>query len=116
MKLTEILKEIVVNPPGRSILWGMIENGGFAGLVKLNGFKTSQEALNKINAIFPNKNPYEFESEIYGFKSDVDNPSYAYLSSGDGTAAFVKDLSEFNEGFQTEEDWGIDKWSKNPPQ
>jgi hypothetical protein len=108
MKLTDLLKEIVIKPPGRSILWGMTDDNRFTELVKLNGFKTSQEALDEINTAFPNEDPYELESDAY-------NPSYAYLA-GDGRVTFVKDLSEFGRGYETEEGWGVDEWSKNPPQ
>ena len=112
IKLTNLLKEIRIIEPRRSILWGMDNRGRFTELVKLKGFKTPQEALDKINQAFPDKNPYELFEPF----SDKNNPSYAYLS-GDGSVSFVQDLSEFDteSGYDTEEGWGVDEWSNQPP-
>ena len=109
MKLTEILKEIKVNPPGRTILWGMDSQGRFTELVKLEGFSTAQKALDEINKLFNYKS-----DNYYLLDSNINNPSYAYLAN-DGQVAFVKDLSEFEEDYRTEADWGVNKWSKNFP-
>ena len=114
MKLTDLLKEIQVISPGKSILWGRNGNNHFTGLVKLKGFKTSQEALDEINKILKldldGESPYEIRSGI----DDIDYPLYVYLSD-DGEASFVKDLSSFSENFNTEYDWGVAEWSTKPP-
>ena len=107
IKLSNLIKEIEVGMGGRSILWGKDKDGRFTELVKLQGFSTSQEALDEINEFFDLEYE-EIEDEPYV------NPSYAYLA-GDGQATFVKDLSEFSDNYQTEEGWGITEWSKNPP-
>jgi hypothetical protein len=107
MKLTDILNEIKVVPGGKQILWGYNSSGKFTELAKLRGFKTPQEALDKINQALPNEEPYELSS-------GENDPSYAYLSD-DGQVTFVKDLSEFSEGYDTEDSWGVDEWSKEPP-
>ena len=108
IKLSNLIKEIKVNKPGKSILWGKDNNGRFTELVKLQGFSTSQEALDKINQLL------NLEDEPYEEIEYVSYPLYAYLS-GDGQVTFVKDLSEFGVDYQTEEGWGVDKWSENPP-
>ncbi len=112
MKLINLLKEIKIIEPGKSILWGYNSFGEFMELVKLRGFKTSQEALDKINQTFPDEDPFEIESH----QINMNNPSYAYLAD-DGQVAFVEDLSEFGagSGYDTEEGWGIDEWSNQPP-
>ena len=109
MKLTDLLKEIVIKSPGRSILWGRNGDGHFTELVKLRGFSTAQEALDEINKLLGYN-----DEDGFGLDQGVDNPSYAYLS-GDGQVTFVKDLSEFGRGYETEEGWGVNEWSKNPP-
>jgi hypothetical protein len=106
MKLIQILKEIKIKIPGKSILWGIDGNGKFAELVKLRGFNTAQEALDAINKIL--KDDY-YLNEF----TQIKDPSYAYLAS-DGEATFVKDLSYFGIGYTTEEGWGVVDWSLNP--
>lgn len=111
MKLTKLLKEIKITTPGKTILWGYTSNGRFTELVKLRGFRTSQEALDKINELLG----YRYNDEDGYYTSDsIDNPSYAYLAD-DGQVSFVKSLSEFSGNWETEEDWRVNKWSKNPP-
>jgi hypothetical protein len=113
MKLTDILNEIKVTPGGRQILWGRDEYGRFTELVKIQGFKTAQEALDKINQLLGLK---EEEDKYYmrDYYITVINPAYAYLAS-DGDTTFVKDLSEFGRDYETEEGWKVDEWSKQPP-
>jgi hypothetical protein len=112
IKLSNLIKEIEVGMGGRSILWGSDNGGRFIELVKLQGFSTSQEALDRINELYNELYPDEYYP--YELSKSVEYPSYVYLSGG-GQATFVKDLSEFSVGYQTEEDWGVTKWSKNPP-
>ena len=112
MKLIDLLKEIKINTPGKSILWGMDNQGRFTELVKLKGFKTPQEASDAINKVFVVPD-YE-EDPIENYQININNPSYAYLDGGGGIR-FVKDLSEFGRGYETEEGWGITKWSTEPP-
>jgi hypothetical protein len=108
MKLIQILKEIKINTPGKSVLFGIGENGRFTELVKLRGFKTAQEALDAINKIL--KEDYYLNE----FTQLIKDPSYAYLSS-DGEAIFVKDLSHFGVNYTTEEGWGVVDWSSSFP-
>jgi hypothetical protein len=103
-----LLSEIKINKPGTSILWGRDNDGRFTELVKLQGFSTSQEALDRINKLL------NLEDEPYEEMEYVSYPSYAYLS-GDGQVTFVKDLSEFGVGYETEEGWGVKEWSVKPP-
>jgi hypothetical protein len=107
IKLSNLLKEIEEGMGGKSVLWGYNDYDEFMELIKLQGFSTSQEALDEINELYPWEDPYELGTS-------VDYPSYAYLS-GDGQVTFVKDLSEFSDNYQTEEGWGVTKWSKDPP-
>jgi len=112
IKLSNLIKEIKVNKPGTSILWGRNNNGRFTELVKLQGFSTSQEALDRINKLLNLEDkPY---SAYYDDQEYVSYPLYAYLS-GDGQVTFVKDLSEFGVGYQTEESWNVNEWSVKPP-
>jgi len=111
MKLTELLKEIKVNPPGRTILWGMDDQGYFTELVKLKGFSTAQEALDEINKAFPDEDPYHLDEDA----KTVSNPSYIYLANDGEAFPSAKDLSAFDEMYQTEESWKVAEWSKNPP-
>jgi hypothetical protein len=113
MKLTDILNEIKIVPGSRQILWGMNDNNRFTELVKIQGFKTTQEALDKINQLLGLK---EEEDKYYmrDYYITVINPAYAYLAS-DGDTTFVKDLSEFGRDYETEEGWKVDEWSKQPP-
>jgi hypothetical protein len=113
MKLTELLKEIQVVSPGRSILWGMKKNNKFSGLVKIRGFKTSQEALDEINKILGLDKNSEYEA--YNQENfPIPSQTYIYFS-GDGLIDFSQDLSSFSEGYNTEEDWGVVEWSTKPP-
>jgi hypothetical protein len=107
IKLSNLLKEIEVGIGGRSILWGYNDYDEFMELVKIDGFATSQEALDEINKLYPWEDPYELGTS-------VDYPLYAYLA-GDGQVTFVNDLSEFSDSYHTEEGWGVTEWSKNPP-
>jgi hypothetical protein len=113
MKLTDILNEIKIVPGSRQILWGMNDNNRFTELVKIQGFKTTQEALDKINQLLGLK---EEEDKYYmrDHYITVINPVYAYLA-GDGNTTFVKDLSEFSGNYNTEEGWRVANWSKQPP-
>jgi hypothetical protein len=113
MKLIQILKEIKINTPGRSILFGIDESGRFTELVKLRGFKTAQEALDAINKILKE------DHYLNEFTQLIKDPSYAYLASN-GESTFVKDLSYFGRGnngmyYTTEEDWGVVDWSPSFP-
>jgi hypothetical protein len=114
MKLTDILNEIKVVPGGRQILWGRDEQGRFTELVKLRGFKTPQEALDKINQLLGLKEEGDKYYMNVPYYNDVINPTYAYLA-GDGDTTFVKDLSEFGDSYTTEEGWSVVEWSKEPP-
>jgi len=113
---TNTLNEIEVRMGGRSILWGRDNNGRFTDLIKLNGFKTSQEALDEINELLNSEDdPYYID------ESDIpDNPLYCYLAGDGGVyaykrASFVNNLSEFGVSYNTEEGWGVTQWSKDPP-
>jgi hypothetical protein len=113
MKLIELLKEIQVTTPGRSILWGMEKNGKFSYLAKIRGFKTSQEALDEINKILGLDENSEYEA--YNQKnSPLPFQTYIHFSP-DGTIDFIPDLSAIEEPWNTEEGWKIDEWSKQPP-
>ena len=109
IKLTNLLKEIEVGMGGKSVLWGIDNNGHFTELTKLKGFRTSQEALDEINKLLNLE-----DNSYYIDQFTPDNPSYAYLA-GDGEVSFVEDLSEFNDNYNTEEGWGVTQWSKDPP-
>jgi len=110
IKLSNLLSEIEVRMGGKSLLWGYNDYDEFMELVKLNGFKNSQEALDEINKLYPHDDPYYIDGDI--FSSDY--PLYAYLID-DGRVKFVDDLSEFGDNYNTEESWGITKWSEDPP-
>jgi hypothetical protein len=110
IKLSNLIKEIKVNKPGTSILWGYNDFDEFMELVKLKGFKTPQKALDEINKLLKEDEPYYTWEDV----PPPDNPSYAYLA-GDGQVTFVKDISEFGVSYETEEGWGITQWSEDPP-
>lgn len=114
MKLVELLKEIKINTPGRQILWGKDEQGRFTELIKIQGFKTTQEALDKINQLLGSKGEDDEYYMSYHHYITLINPRYAYLAD-DGQITFVKDLSEFGDSYTTEEDWRVVEWSKELP-
>ena len=118
MKLTQILNEIQINTPGRRVLWGMNDNNQFTELVKVQGFPTTQAALDEINRLLDlndEEDQYYMDDQ---YSIPMKGPMYAYLPD-DGDTVFTEDLSIFGDdhgnGYQTEEDWRVTKWTTNPP-
>lgn len=91
----------------------MTDDNQFTELVKVQGFPTTQEALDEINRLLN----LDEEDEFYThnrYLTPMTGPMYAYLS-GDGYTVFLKDLSSFDPDFQTEEGWMVTDWSTKPP-
>lgn len=108
------LYEIKVNQPGRRVLWGVDDNNRFTELVKVQGFPTTQAALDEINKLLG----LDDEVDQYYMDDQYNMPMkglmYCHLS-GDGDTSFTEDLYTFGDDFQTEEDWGVTKWTEQIP-
>jgi hypothetical protein len=108
------LYEIKVNQPGRRVLWGVDDNNRFTELVKVQGFPTTQAALDEINRLLD----LDDEVDQYYMDDQYNMPMkglmYCHLS-GDGDTSFTEDLYTFGLNYQTEEDWGVTKWTEQVP-
>lgn len=71
-------------------------------LFKIENFTNTTEVIERLN----NKFKMSFEVDYYIDDVDQDNYNYVYVG-GDGLCSFVKCLTEFTEGFKTEENWGV---------
>jgi len=113
----EILNEIGVSFPLR--VYAPIPNND---LYKLEYFseKDLEKLLYILDRYFNGKldpseymDEYKYEGQnIINFDGNFSKPlKISYLNiSGDGTLYFVDSLSKFSEGWQTEEEWGIENW------
>ena len=87
------------------------KNGQYTELFRIIDFTSIEECLQRINEHFIS--PYELATAEPSdlFYADVEfcegkNYKYCYVA-GDGQVAFVEDLSEFSEGYNTEEEWKV---------
>ena len=114
MKLVQILNEISINLPGRRVLWGMDDNNRFTELIKVQGFSTTQDALDEINRLFGLDDEVDKYYMDDQYNMPIKGPMYCYLT-GDGGVIFLEDLSLFDPPYRTEEGWGVTNWTTKPP-
>jgi hypothetical protein len=74
------------------------QNGNSTELFKIENFTNTDEVIDTLNK---HLNTDELHTEDTGT-----GYNYAYVA-GDGDVKFVKSLDEFDEGFKTEEEWGV---------
>ena len=77
----------------------------FTELVRITDFTTVSECVDAVNKYYglENEDPMDkYHTE------DTDEAKYNYLYvSGDGFIYFVSDLNEFDEGYRSEQEWGV---------
>lgn len=78
------------------------KNNKTTSLFKIENFTNTTEVIERLNNHF-NTN---FEIDYHIDVVDKDNYNYVYIGS-DGLCSFVVYLTEFTEGFKTEENWGV---------
>jgi hypothetical protein len=76
------------------------ENNESTELYRIENFTNVEDAINKLNQ-------HLNTDGLYTVNSGTDY-NYVYVA-GDGNCHFVKSLDEFDEGFKTEEEWGVSK-------
>ena len=74
------------------------QNGDSTELFKIENFTNTDEVIDTLNKHL-NTDGLHTEDTGTGY-------NYAYVA-GDGDVKFVKSLDEFDEGFKTEEEWGV---------
>ena len=76
-------------------------------LFRIEEFSTVEEVINRLNNWFGIKVTVKSDSL---YTSDMNERNYKYIHvAGDGHCHFVESLIEFNEGFRSEQDWGVDR-------
>ena len=108
-QIAGILTEIKVNNPDTQIKFGLDKDGNFTELVKLKNYSNPEKAIQDINKKLN-------LGEDDGYYLDDYQPqqlNYCQLS-GDGCAYFSEDLSNFSDGYNTEEGWGVLTWEDKP--
>jgi hypothetical protein len=80
------------------------ENNQSTELFRIENFITVKEVIDRLNNYFKIELIEECDSLYTG--DDEGNFNYVYVSS-DGFCKFVESLTEFNEGFQSEENWKV---------
>lgn len=81
------------------------KNNKTTDLFKIENFTTVEDVINKLNKFYllEDEGVYPLcESE---FRTKL-KANYVYVMS-DGCCSFVESLKEFDEGFQSEEDWKV---------
>jgi hypothetical protein len=74
-------------------------------LFKIEKFTSIQDVIDKLHEYYNMTITQESDSF---YTSDIDGKDYNYVYvSSDGQLHFVENLTEFNEGFQSEEDWKV---------
>jgi hypothetical protein len=85
-------------------------------LYKIENYKDKDDFKLIIKKLLKDAFDEEDEEEIgdIDFLGDFDKAHkviYAYTSS-DATITFVDDLNQFSEGYKTEKEWQIEKWTE----
>lgn len=82
------------------------KKGRFTELVRITDYTSIQECIDIIN------NFYEEDEYPWYVDKDLDTLgtektfTYVYLT-GDGRLDFVENLNEFDEGYKSEQEWGV---------
>ena len=72
-------------------------------LFRIEEFSTVEEVIEKLN------NWFSLDSDSF-YTSNTNGKDYKYVYvAGDGDCHFVESLNEFSEGFQSEQDWKVDR-------
>ena len=76
----------------------------FTELIRITDYSKRQECIDTINKFFllqDDEYPYYTEDEDSGQKYN-----YVY-TTGDGRLCFVESLTEFSDGYHTEQEWNV---------
>lgn len=74
----------------------------FTDLIRITDFDSIEHCLKLINSFFNTDPDYPYYTE------DEEGKDYKYVYlAGDGQACFVEQLSDFDEGYRTEQDWDV---------
>ena len=76
------------------------ENNQTTELFKIKKFNNVKDVIDKLNKY------YNLASDSFYTADKEGSFSYVYVAN-DGSCRFVENLTEFNEGFQTEKDWQV---------
>ena len=80
-------------------------------MLKNKNFKLILDKISKYTNPNPNDFLYFHGIDFDGDFSSPTDTAYAQVS-GDGMLYFVDSLSQFDDGYQTEEEWGVKNWKK----
>jgi hypothetical protein len=115
IRLTNILAEIKVNDPGQQILFGLNDGDYFTSLIKIIGYKTQKEVIEKMNKLY-GLNKEDGFSSTNEQPLTLNNPAYAYIfDDGIMNIEFTNSLNAFPPDYRTEEEWGVAEWSTKAP-
>ena len=81
------------------------KNNKSTDLFKIENFTTKEEVIDILNRYYETTNYSILPLVESCFEKD--NYNYVYVQS-DGDCRFVESLTEFSEGFQSEEEWKVD--------
>jgi hypothetical protein len=80
------------------------KNNQTTELFKIKNFNNVKDVINKLNKYY--NLVIKDESDSFYTEDKEGSFSYVYVAN-DGFCRFVENLTEFNEGFQTEKDWQV---------
>lgn len=81
------------------------ENNKSTELFRIENFTNVEDVINRLNQHLG----IEVEDESDSLYTDASGTGYKYVQvANDGNCHFVKSLDEFSDGFQTEEEWGVE--------
>ena len=80
------------------------KNNQTTELFKIENFNNVEDVIDKLNKYY--NLVIEDESDSFYTEDKDGSFNYVYVAN-DGFCRFVENLTEFNEGFQTETDWRV---------
>jgi len=80
------------------------KNNQTTELFKIENFNNVEDVIDKLNKYY--NLVIEDESDSFYTEDKDGSFNYVYVAN-DGFCSFVENLTEFNEGFQTETDWRV---------
>lgn len=79
------------------------ETVSFTELIRITDYTSRQECIDAINRFFKTEGDYPYYTD-----EDDSGKKYNYVhTTGDGQLCFVESLTEFNDGYHTEQEWGV---------
>lgn len=79
------------------------ETAMFTELIRITDYTTRQECIDAINRFFKTEEDYPYYTD-----EDDSEAKYNYVhTTGDGQLCFVESLTEFSDGYHTEQEWNV---------